>query len=232
MSNIVSIQNGEPVTTSWAIAEGVGNAHKSVIQLVRQNASDLEEFGGVAFQILPFETAGGIQSREVAILNQQQSTLLMTYMRNNDVVRAFKKRLVKEFYELAQGNTPKSFAEALRLAADQAEKLEQLKHQVAEDAPKVEFHDKVTVAPDAISVAKAAKVLGTGQRRLFAFLRQAGWVTRKNEPYQAKIDAGLMDVKLGSWNHPDHGLQQSVTALVTGKGLAKLEKELSKAQAA
>lgn len=71
-------------------------------------------------------------------------------------------------------------------------------------------------------MAQAAKILGTGRQRLFAFLRQAGWVTRKNEPYQSKIEAGYLDVKLGSWEHPDHGVQQSVTALVTGKGLIKL----------
>lgn len=35
--------------------------------------------------------------------------------------------------------------------------------------------------------------------------------------------AGLLDVKLGKWEPPDHGLQQSVTALVTGKSLAKLQ---------
>ena len=58
---------------------------------------------------------------------------------------------------------------------------------------------------------------------MFAFLRAIGWVTRKNEPYQDKITAGLLDVKLGSWEHPEHGIQQSVTTLVTGKGLTKLQ---------
>jgi len=105
MSNIVSIVNGQALTTSLAIAEGVGGAHKSVIQLIRQNTSDLEEFGGVAFEMQPFETAGGTQNREYALLNEQQSTLLMTYMRNNDVVREFKKRLVKAFYELAKNQS-------------------------------------------------------------------------------------------------------------------------------
>ncbi|MEG9670544.1 phage antirepressor KilAC domain-containing protein [Serratia bockelmannii] len=99
-----------------------------------------------------------------------------------------------------------------------------LENQVHEDAPKVEFHDKVAVAPGAMSVAQAAKILGTGRTRLFQFLRQIAWVTRYNEPYQEKIEAGYLDVKLGSWDHPDHGVQQSVTALITGKGLTKLQK--------
>ena len=99
----------------------------------------------------------------------------------------------------------------------------QLEHRIEEEAPRVAFAKQVEVAPDAISVAQAAKILGTGQQRLFAFLREIGWITRYNEPYQEKIEAGLLDVKLGSWQHPNHGLKQSVTSLVTGKGLAKLQ---------
>ncbi|CCI77559.1 unnamed protein product [Klebsiella pneumoniae subsp. rhinoscleromatis SB3432] len=99
-----------------------------------------------------------------------------------------------------------------------------LENQVFEDAPKVEFHDKVVAAPGAMSVAQAAKILGTGRTRLFQFLRRIAWCTRYNEPYQEKIEAGYLDVKLGSWDHPDHGVQQSVTTLITGKGLAKLQK--------
>ncbi|UNE55342.1 Rha family transcriptional regulator [Bartonella machadoae] len=101
MQNLVTINDdGIAVTTSLKIAEGVGNTHKTVIQLVRNNRKDFEEFGRVGFEILPFKTNGGWQKREIAILNESQATLLMTYMRNNDTVRAFKKALVKAFYEL------------------------------------------------------------------------------------------------------------------------------------
>ena len=236
MNNIVTMNNfGLPVTTSIAIADGVGNPHKSVLQLIRQNASDLEDFGGVAFEMRPFDTAGGVQNREIALLNEQQSTLLLTYMRNNDVVRAFKKRLVKAFFELTkQRQAPSvenmSRMEILKLAMQSEEeriRLEQekqaLQSQIVEAAPHVAFAKQVEASHDAISVAQAAKILGTGQKRLFAFLRQIGWITRINEPYQVKIEAGLLDVKIGSWEHPEQGLQRSVTTLITGKGLAKIQ---------
>ncbi|HHL2713081.1 TPA: phage antirepressor KilAC domain-containing protein [Yersinia enterocolitica] len=106
-------------------------------------------------------------------------------------------------------------------------KNQQLAQQVEVATPKVEFHDKVVAAHGAISLANAAKILGTGRNRLCEFMRHNGWLTRRNEPYQEKITAGLLDVKLGSWDHPDHGVQQSVTALVTGKGLAQLQRLLS-----
>lgn len=94
--------NGEPTTTSLVIAEGTGTQHKNVLELVRRNLPDFEEFGRVAFETRPFETAGGTQSRNIAVLNREQATLLMTYMRNTPIVREFKKNLVRAFGELEQ----------------------------------------------------------------------------------------------------------------------------------
>lgn len=101
MDNPVAIFDGNPVTTTLILAEGTGNQHKAVIQLARKYQEDLEEFGRVTFQMAPFETNGGVQNREVGILNEPQATLLMTYMSNTPIVRAFKKRLVAAFFELA-----------------------------------------------------------------------------------------------------------------------------------
>lgn len=139
----------------------------------------------------------------------------------------FTARLVDRWQELEQRvlqpQLPQTMAEALRLAADQAERLEQQERALQEAAPKVAFAQQVEVAPDAITVGQAAKTLGTGRTRLFSFLRRHGWVNRRNEPYQAKIEAGLMDVKVGHWEHPERGLQENITALVTGKGLVRLQ---------
>ena len=100
---------------------------------------------------------------------------------------------------------------------------------IQEQAPKVAFHDQVAVAPDAITMAEAAKLLGTGRTRLMSCLRQKRWLNRQNEPYQDKIDAGLMDLKLSElWEHPDKGLKRSITPLMTGKGLTYLRRELAK----
>lgn len=149
---------------------------------------------------------------------------------------AFTARLVDRWQELEakvgqqQVQIPQSLPEALRLAADLAEKKAALEATVAAQAPKVLFHDQVVAAPDAISMGEAAKILGTGRTRLMAHLRQIHWLTRHNEPYQERIEAGLMDVKLSRmWEHPDQGLKRSVTPLLTGKGLAKL-KELGVGQ--
>ncbi|WP_269619228.1 phage antirepressor KilAC domain-containing protein [Zhongshania sp. BJYM1] len=111
--------------------------------------------------------------------------------------------------------------EVMRIAAQAAQ--ERLSAELETNRPKVNFYDRVVLADDAISVGKAAKVLNTGSKRLFSFLRQNRWINDKNEPYQLMIERGYLYVKLRSWNHPNQGLQHSVTTLITGKGLAKLQ---------
>ncbi|WP_186355093.1 Rha family transcriptional regulator [Pseudomonas veronii] len=112
---IVIIKDGDAVTTTLAIAEGTLNDHASVITLTRKYQVDLEDFGLVRFEIRPREVGQhGGGDTEYAILNEPQSTLLLTFMRNTEIVRAFKKKLVREFWELVQQrNRPMTPAEQL-----------------------------------------------------------------------------------------------------------------------
>lgn len=105
MNELVTLFDGNPVTTTLVLADGTGTQHKNVLSLVRKYTEDLEEFGGVAFVTRPFETNGGTQYQEVAYLNEPQATLLMTYMSNTPVIRQFKKALVAAFFELAAGRS-------------------------------------------------------------------------------------------------------------------------------
>jgi phage regulator Rha-like protein len=96
MSNIVQVTNGTLTTTTEKIAAGVGYDHEAVIKLARKYKVDLEEFGLLDFKS---ESTGG-RPTEYAILNEEQSSLLLTYMRNGPVVRQFKKQLVRDFWTM------------------------------------------------------------------------------------------------------------------------------------
>lgn len=102
MTDLVFARNGQALTTSVIIAENTNNTHQAMLKLVRGYLNDFEAFGRVGFEIQPFETNGGIQKREIAILNEQQATLLVTYCKNTETVRKFKVALVKAFYEMRQ----------------------------------------------------------------------------------------------------------------------------------
>jgi len=102
-SQIVQIAtDGEARASSGTISEGYDLQHASVIKLVRRHRPQLEAFGGVGFEIQPFETQGGVQHREVALLNERQTMLLLTLMRNTQKVVAFKMQLIQEFCRIAE----------------------------------------------------------------------------------------------------------------------------------
>jgi len=102
---VVLMEEGETKTTSLIIAYGMNVEHKGCMQLVRKYLSDFEQFGGVTFKMAPLVAGngkGGKQEICYATLNEQQGTLLMSYMRNSEIARAFKVRLVKGFYDMAK----------------------------------------------------------------------------------------------------------------------------------
>ncbi|MEY2875826.1 MAG: hypothetical protein RLZZ373_3197 [Pseudomonadota bacterium] len=200
-TGIVIASHGENITTTLAVAEGTGVEHASVIRLVRANLADLEEFGGVRFEIRPFETAGGQQQREHAELNEQQATLILTYMRNSEVVRSFKKRLVREFWEMRRNPPPAlmptDYAQALRALACEVEEKERIAAAKAlADAELVTARPKA-VACDVLSesagdrcIRTAAKDLKVQERRLIGAMIEKGWLFRTHRP-----DGGTGDLQ-------------------------------------
>ena len=50
----------------------------------------------------PFETNGGVQKVRICRLNKEQATFLITLMKNTKPVIAFKKELVRQFYQMEQ----------------------------------------------------------------------------------------------------------------------------------
>ncbi|HEM5309950.1 TPA: Rha family transcriptional regulator [Streptococcus suis] len=87
----------EPYTTSEIIAECAEVQHHTITRLIREHKVDFENLGKVGFQIQAM-TSG--QHSKNYILNEQQATLLITYLRNTQPVREFKKNLVKAFFEM------------------------------------------------------------------------------------------------------------------------------------
>ena len=125
MKDLVIIQDETMVTTTLAIAEGTGVEHRAVIQLVRKHIKDFQELGPCAFQMRVVKRSqGGGNKGEIALLNEHQATLLITYMRNSDIVRAFKVKLVKEFYRMAGELATLKAREAKRIASRQEARLE------------------------------------------------------------------------------------------------------------
>lgn len=222
---------GELRVSSLDVAERTGNEHRAVLQLVNSYVDDFEQFGHLAF-----EMRDGYQGHTVRIahLNEAQATLLITFMRNSEIVRRFKVELVRQFQEmkaaLNRPAVPQSFAEALELAAAQARQLE-----VAQ--PKADAWDELASAEGDYEVADAAKILAragveTGRQRLFGQLEQLGWIyrgpQRKWKARQTAVDSGYLAEKPQSHHHPRTGelVLDPPQVRVTVRGLERLRVRL------
>ena len=94
--------------------------------------------------------------------------------------------------------------------------------------PKALFADAVSTSKQSILVGELAKVLkgngveGMGQNRLFAWMRDNGYLMKRgghrNMPTQKSMELGLFEVKETSVTHSDGHVTISMTPKVTGKG--------------
>jgi phage regulator Rha-like protein len=127
-NNVVHVAQGKPFTTSLVIAENCNIQHKNAIKLIRKYQSKFEELGLVAFQTrarLKGQHGGG--DTEIALLNEDQATFLITMFKNTDIVLEFKLTLVKEFRkvvtELQQIQSEPNRANAIEYKRDSAKAM-------------------------------------------------------------------------------------------------------------
>ena len=113
------------------------------------------------------------------------------------------------------------------------------RHQAQADKPKVLFADAVSASHSSILVGELAKLLrqngvDIGQNRLFAWLRDNGYLIRRtgtdyNMPTQRAMDMDLFSIKETAITRSDGSITISKTVKVTGKGQQYfVEKFLSK----
>lgn len=107
MTSIVFIEPNKidsvPFTTSDAIAFHTQNNYRSVQRIIENQIKRLEVFGVMRFEItLPQKGGKGGRPKKVYQLNEQQATLLITFLKNTDVVADFKVELVRQFYVMRE----------------------------------------------------------------------------------------------------------------------------------
>lgn len=100
MYELVEVKENEVFTNSKVIAEGTGNQHHAVQQMISKYESDITEFGALAFEMRPVRYSRGTNNEKVYLLNEEQATFVITLLRNSKVVVRFKKELVKQFYAM------------------------------------------------------------------------------------------------------------------------------------
>jgi phage regulator Rha-like protein len=100
MNKLVYLKADEAFTDSLVIANGTDNQHSTITKTIKRYRKDFENFGALRFSDSVSKNPKGGRPSRIYILNEQQATLLVTYLGNSDVVRKFKVELVRQFFEM------------------------------------------------------------------------------------------------------------------------------------
>ncbi|MHC0041535.1 Rha family transcriptional regulator [Streptococcus periodonticum] len=88
----------EPYTTSEIVAECAAISHHAIQEHIRKRKDRLERYGIIAFEMRKLNGRG--RPEKLYRLNEQQATLLITFLKNTKQVANFKENLVKAFFEM------------------------------------------------------------------------------------------------------------------------------------
>ncbi|ENR6349167.1 phage antirepressor KilAC domain-containing protein, partial [Escherichia coli] len=203
---------GVRVVTTETLARGYGVDEANIRNNLSRNLDRFEEgkhyflLTGLKLREFKNRVTGsysvGKNARSLTLWTERGAARMSKIVDTNEAWAFFEKLEDSYFRQKEQQPVaiPQTLPEALRLAAELAEKkqlLEQKAHQLNQQlvaaAPKVDFADRVSVAKG-ILIGNFAKVVGLKQNALFAWLRENGILIasggRKNVPFQQYINAG------------------------------------------
>lgn len=226
MSNLMNRPNGGLTMSSLDIAELCEKRHDHVMRDIRKMLVELD---------LPTPQFSGVYRAD----NGQQYECFNLPRRECDILVAgysirYRAAIVDRWRELerhaAEGpKLPATFAEALRLAAEQAEQLERQQALIEQQRPAVEFAKQIASSDKGVKLGNYAKAVGIGPRRIFDLLREMRVLMtggdRHNLPYQEFIERGYFNVRQTSYEANEER-RIGHTPLITGKGEQWLTRRL------
>jgi phage antirepressor YoqD-like protein len=174
-----------------------------------------DELEGDHYEIFVVKNANKTETEALSLTPDQCK---LVAMRESKSVRRQVLAFLKQSAPPAP-SLPQTFADALRLAADQQEQIEQQQKVIALAAPKAEFVDRYVESNGLKGFRQVAKLLGIKENLFRSFLSDqkimyqisGEWV-----PYANHIDAGRFEVKTGA-SDGGHAFNQ---AKFTAKGIA------------
>lgn len=224
-------EDNRVLTNSLLVAEKFEKEHKHVLDAIRQILA-AEKSATNFFAETTYSNRG--KEYPMYIMNRDGFSLLVMGFTGEKALK-FKLEYIEAFNKMEEMirtggfQIPQNYVEALRLAADQTEKLEiankmlcQVHKQVAILAPKAELMDKVLDTDQKIDVGQSAKILGLpfGRNTLFQKLREKGvFFCNRNEPKQEYINRGYFELREKLIDRNNHDSFTVVKVLVTQKGL-------------
>jgi phage antirepressor YoqD-like protein len=214
--------------SSREIAELTGSTHDNVLKTVRA----LVAKGVVSSNDTPYVHPQNGQIYREFLLSQRDTLVVVSGYSVELRARIIDRWQELESRVVGQLEIPTSFAEALRLAADQAEQNQLLQQVIAKQAPKVEALQRLAKTQGDVCITTAAQLLGVRPTNLFAWLNQNRWIHRRTArsswvAYQPRLNTGWLKhklVKVGGGEGQDIKVVEQV--MVTRSGMVTLAEQL------
>ena len=225
---VITGDDGEPLFVGRDVCDALGYS----------NAADAinRHCRGVAKRY-PLQTSGGVQ--DVRVLGEPDVLRLIVNCAL-PAAQPFERLVFEEIlptirrtgtYSLAPAVAiPQTFAQALRLAADQQDVIAAQAAQLAAAAPSIEFVERYADSTGTKGFRQVAKLLGANENRFRDFLIEEKILYRLSgelTPHAAHIDAGRFCVKAGTAQVSGHAYN---AARFTPKGVTWVAGEWAKWQ--
>ena len=97
MKELVKVVDSVPLVSTLNMWEHLNVEHRALMDLIRKYELEFQEIR--TFHFLKGKSMGGRPS-EFCMLDEEQATYLITLMKNSEVVRKFKRLLVRDFYRM------------------------------------------------------------------------------------------------------------------------------------
>lgn len=231
MAELAPIVNRAAVTmSSREIAELTGKQHKHVLRDIRAMLDEIHSAQNWA----QYQDSTG-RTLPMLLLNKRETLILVSGY--SIELRA---RIIDRWQELEAQQAapapafaiPQTLGEALRLAANLADRVVQQDERIAHLTPRAEAAERLLEADGCLTMQDAAKILGYGPITFFRVLRELGYLLDgKTVAYQRHIDAGLFIERTGTYTDGSGVTHITPRTWVTPKGLLCLRKKLQKGAA-
>lgn len=199
---------------------------------IRNRITDFGFVENQDFVTIAKNLANGGRSKEYFISINMAKELCM--VERNELGRMWRAHFIKcekDLMEIKKQQQPiaipQTLPEALRLAADLAEKNQKLLEEQKINAPKVEFTDRVVADNNAMTITKAAKLIGYPPRKFKDYIRSIGWLyANADTPMESAIKTGYMVLRFAHWTDSEGNPVEKPYAHITTKGIFALYKRM------
>ncbi|MCS6132610.1 hypothetical protein DWV13_13380 [Clostridium botulinum] len=232
---IITDEKGEPLFELYSTGMALGYTNKNSVGMIYPRKERIEKI------LINAEIKACVHNGHIYLTESQLYDFMLET--KTDKCKLFRKLVSAEVLPQIRktgGYLPRSQVKSEEYLLSQLvsvlfEIIEKQNKIMKKQNPKIEFADTVTASSDdGIDIETFSKIIYDGKvfkggrNKLFAYLKENGYLTKNNTPYQKFIDNGIFKVKY--IQDKTYGNRVGCKTLITGKGQAYLiDKMRSKA---